>query len=130
MAHDTDLFNKWNAIQLMMTSSILDVQNGAHKLSEIFLTSFEKLVDAASSDPYFYAFALAWPSESQLNDELTICDFEGISRARAFVKKELSIKYFDKFSSIFESIEAASEYKTDNISIIEKAHPICTVEPT
>lgn len=125
MAFDTDYYNKWNAIQAMMTVELNQLKGDVSNLSDTFTSSFGKLLENTSDDPYFYGFALALPSQSQLNNDLKICDFDNINNAHKKLTQLIGSKFYDQFEKVYKSINL-TEYRVDSKDVgLRKLKNIC-----
>ena len=125
MAFDTDYYNKWNAIQAMMTLELNQLKGDINTLSDTFTNSFGKMLEHTSDDPYFYGFALALPSQSQLNNDLNVCDFDNINRAHKKLAQLIGTKFYDQFQRVYNSINLA-DYRVDSKDVgLRKLKNIC-----
>ena len=91
MAHDTDLFNRWNAAQRLGVQLLLDliaaVQRGEDlHLNADYVEVFKLSLQDDNSDPALVALALTLPLETYLAERMTKIDPQAIYVAREFVR--------------------------------------------
>jgi aminopeptidase N len=86
-AHDTDLFNRWDALQ-SYASQVLLAAVAAHQTGGAFVldgglrAALAATLSAAERDPAFAAEALLLPSETLLADQMEVVDPEAIHEVR------------------------------------------------
>ncbi|MDE1883876.1 MAG: DUF3458 domain-containing protein, partial [Rhodospirillales bacterium] len=112
-AHDTDLFNRWDALQ-QYASAVLLENVEAHQAGEPF-TLDAGLKDAivatlrdAAQDPAFAAEALILPMESLLADEMKIADPEAIHTVRQAARRALGQALQAEFQAVYEAFGNAA----------------------
>jgi len=100
-AHDTDLFNRWDAMQRLMiqvlkrrVSQIVDDECGdgaEFVLDPVLSAAFGQLLHSVDDDPMFTAEALTLPSESYLAEQYVDEEVpvEAIHRARQELRRAL-----------------------------------------
>jgi aminopeptidase N len=111
-AKDTDLFNRWDALQQYATLVLLDAVS-AHQRGEA-LPLDAGLRDAvaatlrdAARDPAFAAEALILPGESLLADAMTVVDPDAIHFVREATRRALGETLRAEFLSAYKSFSAA-----------------------
>ncbi len=107
-AHDSDLFNRWDALQQYATAVLLDGV-AAHQAGQAF-TLDAGLKDAiaatlrdAARDPAFAAEALVLPMESLLADEMKTADPDAIHALRQATRKALGQALKAEFQAAYEA---------------------------
>jgi aminopeptidase N len=105
-AHDTDLFNRWDALQQYATAVLLDAV-AAHQAGQIF-TLDAGLLDAiaatlrdAQRDPAFAAEALLLPGEGLLADEMQVVDPDAIHAVREAARAALGNALRTEFAAAY-----------------------------
>ena len=116
MAHDDDPFNRWEAAQRLLSSTILDA-GGAPSA---------KLVSAAARvledrDPAFAAEALALPPESFLAEQLEVVDPDRLHEARNKLRREIASALKNQFLKAKTLLDAREPYSPDAASMGRRA---------
>ncbi|HQT63448.1 MAG: aminopeptidase N [Acidocella sp. 20-57-95] len=93
-AHDTDLFNRWDALQRYATLCLLDAiaDHQAGKpfvLDRALQDAIANILRGAAHDPAFAAEALILPGESLLADEMSVVDPDAIHAVRLATRAAL-----------------------------------------
>jgi len=106
-AHDTDLFNRWDALQQYATIVLLEAvaarQAGANfALDEGLLEAIAATLAAASRDPAFAAEALLLPTESLLADEMKQVDPDAIHAVREATRAALGRELGTEFAAAYD----------------------------
>jgi aminopeptidase N len=107
MAHDTDLFNRWDAADRLATTIILDLAakmrcNEPVELDGIFIQSFRANLVDTKGDKALIAQALSLPSETYLAQQMEIVDPDLLHQACLFVRRELSVRLRQDFIDVYE----------------------------
>ncbi len=117
-AHDSDLFNRWDALQKYASTVLLEGV-AAHQAGHGF-TLDKGLKEAiaatlrdAAQDPAFAAEALVLPMESLLADEMKIVDPDAIHAVRQAARKALGQALRAEFQAAYE---AFGGYAADDVS--------------
>ncbi|GAN80275.1 aminopeptidase N [Acidocella aminolytica] len=112
-AHDSDLFNRWDALQQYASAVLLD-SVATHQIGQPF-TLDEGLKDAiaatlrdATRDPAFAAEALILPMESLLADDMTVVDPDAIHLVREAARKALGQALSAEFHAVYEQFANAA----------------------
>ena len=107
-AHDTDLFNRWDALQQYAMQLLLAAvaAGGEQKLDAGLRAAFANLLRDAPADPAFTAEALLLPNESLLADEMEVVDPDAIHAARGTMRRELGRALRDEFAAVLEGFAA------------------------
>ncbi len=101
--HDTDLFNRWDALQQYATLVLLDAIKAnapAPALDPGLAEAMANLLRDAATDPAFTAEALLLPNESLLADQLDEVDPDAIHRTREAMRAALGTALHDQFAGI------------------------------
>ena len=93
-AHDSDLFNRWDALQQYATLVLLDAIAGYQKNAEFTLDAGLReavagILAAADKDAAFAAEALILPGESLLADAMDVVDPDAIHAVRTATRAAL-----------------------------------------
>ncbi|MFT7464447.1 MAG: aminopeptidase N [Pseudohongiellaceae bacterium] len=94
-AHDSDAFNRYEAVQRLASNTLLDAVT-AHKagqpmeVPEALSTTFVALLEDRSIDPALVAEALCLPEESVIGDLSETVDVEGIHAAYEYLSDTLA----------------------------------------
>ncbi len=116
MASDDDPFNRWEAAQRLMSSTILE-RNGAP--SGKLLAAARNIL--AEKDPAFVAEALNLPPESSLAEQMAVVDPEKLHRDRNSLKRALASALSGEFRKRYESESTPGSYSPDPASIGKRA---------
>ncbi|MEN8190840.1 MAG: aminopeptidase N, partial [Thermodesulfobacteriota bacterium] len=115
MAHDSDLFNRWEAANQLSETIILEA---AGKISEGEIPALEQsfveavrliLVDD-DSDPALLARALSMPAETTLAQKMAVIEPAHLHLARQFVRKQLALQLETEFLAVYEKNNRPGEY--------------------
>jgi aminopeptidase N len=119
-AHDTDLFNRWDALQQYATGVLL---NGiaAHQAGQIFAIALDDglrdaigaILQDAARDPAFAADAMLLPNESLLADAMAVVDPDAIFVVRKATRAALGEALRGEFERV---IAAFGEVAPDDLS--------------
>jgi aminopeptidase N len=101
-AHDNDSFNQWDAGQRLAEEQILHTQN--FDFSANFIQAFGLCLKNTKLDYAYKAVCLSLPSESELNDKLTICDFDRIYANRKQLKRTLASTFRQDFLNMYREL--------------------------
>jgi aminopeptidase N len=105
-AKDTDLFNRWDALQQYATIVLLEAvkrqQSGqAFMLDEGLREAVAATLRDAARDPAFAAEALLLPGESLLADEMDVVDPDAIRGVRELTRKALGLALQAEFGAAY-----------------------------
>jgi aminopeptidase N len=119
LAHDSDLFNRWEAGQRLMLDlmgeHLRHHQAGrALVLDPTLAPALRAVLDAAAEDPAFAARAVTLPSRSLFAQRLATIDVEGVDAVSRFLRQQLGLELRDSWLAILEAAgEAHLEAPTD-----------------
>jgi aminopeptidase N len=117
-AHDTDLFNRWDALQQYATRVLLKAiaahgQGAAFALDERLRDAIGAILADAERDPAFAADAMLLPSESLLADAMDVVDPNAIFAVRHAARAALGAALRADFERV---IEAFGDVAPDDLS--------------
>ncbi len=115
-AHDTDLFNRWDALQQYASAVLLDSvaahqQGRSFVLAEGLRTAIAAILSTAAQDAAFAAEALLLPAEGLLADEMPVADPVAIHHVREAARRALGQALQSAFATTYEKFghEAADD---------------------
>jgi len=106
-AHDTDLFNRWDALQQYASAVLLD-RVAAHQAGEAFQLdsglrdAIAAILRDAAQDPAFAAEAILLPGESLLGDGMDVVDPDAIHAVREAARAALGATLKAEFTAVME----------------------------
>lgn len=122
--HDTDAFNRWNAIQTLYEQAILDRarSTGGHQGSvdaykDVVLPVIGGLLERAAQDRLLTAEALALPAEGYLGELMAVIDVDTIHRMRSALKQQIGDRYYDQLQALYKQNHRFGDYALDNQSL-------------
>ncbi|WP_395374301.1 aminopeptidase N [Marinicella sp. W31] len=106
MAHDRDLFNRWDAAQTMMLDVIKQrynalLKNLDYKCPETLLVAFTELLVNEEIDSAFIAEAISLPDIKTLMNQLQNIDVAKLHEARKWLRAELAEHCRVEFLSVY-----------------------------
>ena len=122
IAHETDPFNRWDAVQELATRRMLRMIDerrvGAEPdVPDELPAAMRALLLDDSIDPAFAAEALTLPSESNLADRMETMAVEAIHDVREAVRRTLARRLADAFESVHDANRSEGPYRFDAASI-------------
>ncbi len=126
MAHDDNLFNRWDAGVKLAEKVILglveDLQQGREMvLSEAYAQAFGQLINNPPEDLRLLAQAMELPRDNVLAQAMKVMDTDGIHRARGFVKKELAQRWQKDLHALYEANLDHGPFSADAKAIGQRA---------
>jgi aminopeptidase N len=117
-AHDTDMFNRWDALQdyaaQVLIEGVASYRAGQKfSVDMALVNAFGALLDDAGADPAFTAEAIILPGESVLADRMDVVDPDGIRDVRETLKTALGHLLSDKFTALRDTY---ADIEPDDIS--------------
>ena len=116
MAHDSDLFNRWDAAQQYgvkkMLEMVKDIQEGKEpKVDEGYLDALGSYLKDPSLDKAFVAKALELPSEKYLADQMDVVDVDAVSKARSMVSKAFVERFEQDLVRTYDELDVEKPFK-------------------
>ncbi len=107
-AHDTDLFNRWDALQQYASAVLFDAVYAAQKGQEFVLDAglrqaIAAILRDAARDPGFAAEALLLPSETVLADDMEVADPDTIHTVRQAARAALGRDLATAFNAAYHN---------------------------
>lgn len=126
MAHDSDLFNRWDAAQQygvdQMLKMVKDIQAGKEpKADDAYINALGSYLKDPSLDKAFAAEALVLPSESYLADKMEVVDVDAIHTAHKIVKKEFAARFEGDLKKTYDRLNVQKPYVPDAENAGERA---------
>ena len=126
MAHDSDLFNRWDAAQQygvkQMLSIVKDIQAGKEpKVDPAYIEALGSYLKDPELDKAFAAKALVLPSESYIADRMDVADVDAIHQAHKLVSKEFAKKFEPELMRTYDTLNVKKEYVPDAENAGERA---------
>jgi aminopeptidase N len=124
--HDTDLFNRWDAVQqyafLVLLDGIAAHQKGAaFTLDSGVRDAIAAILKDAARDPAFAAEAIILPSETLLADRMDIVDPDAIRAVREATRSALGQALNAEFTAAFEAFGTAAPHDISGPAIAARA---------
>jgi aminopeptidase N len=124
--HDPDLFNRYENGQELafdcLKKLIHDIQNQSQfEIDPAFSKAVGKLMEEMDTDPAFKALALSFPSENQLIEKMSICDFETVHKAKMFFSKALAKEHEELFLKNYRNLQEKGPFRI-NAEAFGKRH--------
>ena len=96
LIHDTDLFNRWEAGQLIQTRLIKDAITEKHdepksSFRESFLNALSGLIAESRTDQAFLAEILSTPTESEISESFSVIDPDAINQSRENLRATIAV---------------------------------------
>jgi aminopeptidase N len=106
MAHDRDLFNRWDAANRLSESIILECVNslqhgGIPVLDPLFVEALRLNLQQPDCDKALLAQALTLPAETTLALQMEVIDPDNLYLARQFVRSELARQLQQEFRQVY-----------------------------
>ncbi len=95
MAHDSDLFNRWQAgqdiaLQLLLRGVRAIQRDGAGPAGKAFVAALGRTLEDETLDPAFAAEMLALPGEDVIADRMEVIDVEAVHLAREGLRRTIA----------------------------------------
>ena len=116
IAHETDAFNRWDAVQEYATRLMLGMVDDRLAGRELdlpdgFVSAMRALLLDGTVDPALTAEALALPSESNLADRMEVIAVEAVHEVREAVKATLAFRLEDAFARVHDANQPRGPYR-------------------
>jgi aminopeptidase N len=126
-AHDSDPFNRWQALQSIATrlliENVAEIGKGfPGKSDDRLIVALAALIEDTSLEPAFVALALALPGEGDIARELgRDIDPDAIHRARRALRAEIGVRLGAALSTLYERLTVPGGYTPDATSAGRRA---------
>jgi aminopeptidase N len=125
-AHDTDLFNRWEAGQRLALRIILGgveaVRSGRGiEVAGTLVAAIARVLESAARDPAFAAEMLALPAESYIAEQMEVVDPDAIHAAREETRKRLAAALEDRLLEVYRDYAVPGPYSPDAVSAGRRA---------
>lgn len=106
LVHDNDAFNRWEAMQQMLLTTIQRAAGSYREhlsvtLAPRLVTAFQTLLEQSHTDPWYFAVLLAFPSEKYIAQSMDIIDPFVITRISAQLQQALAIALKDQWLAVY-----------------------------
>jgi aminopeptidase N len=118
-AHDSDAVTRWDAAQRSFANAMLSLARDHHAgrpmaLPRALAGIVDKLLDDRVSDPALIALALTPPDAAYVAAQEAIVDPEGVTVARAFLKRALGTALRPSFERVYAERRVHAPYAPSN----------------
>ncbi len=115
MAHDSDLFNRWDAANRLSESIILECVNTLQQgntpvLDPLFVEALRLNLQQKVGDKALLAQALTLPAETTLALQMEVIDPDNLFLARRFVRAELARQLHQDLRQVYEENREVGGY--------------------
>ena len=115
MAHDSDAFNRWDASQRMMQSTILALaaKGASAQTSDVparLTEAFAHVLDDETADPALIALTMTMPTPQVTAEEMAIVDVDGLFGARRVLRRALAEKSKDSLQRRYDALSVDEAY--------------------
>jgi aminopeptidase N len=116
MAHDSDLYNRWEASSRLAEHIIFDTvatlqQGGEPVLDESYIKAVAKNIATGRNDKALLAQALQLPPEMYLAGQMEVIDPDNLHAARSFVRRELATRLQNIFTELYLDNDVEGVYE-------------------
>ncbi|MBC8208367.1 MAG: aminopeptidase N [Desulfobulbaceae bacterium] len=118
MAHDTDLFNRWDSAMMLFEDIILQLASSTNpgqkeSLDPILMDTVRSLLNDQENDPALQALALTLPPETYLAQQMEIVDPDRLHQARQLVRNELGEQLAEDWRRVYNANNEPGVYSLD-----------------
>ena len=119
MAHDSDLFNRWEAGQkLMIRVALQQVQRlqegGSVELPPVLQNAFGSLLaEATTTDAALLAQALTFPDERYLGEQMEVIAVDEIHQVRKALLEQLATAFSAELWKLYGQLQTQEPYQPD-----------------
>ena len=118
-AHDSDPFNRWQALQTisirLLTDNVHALRSGrAMRIGDQLMAALASVLKDPALEPAFVALALVPPSEADIAREIgREVDPDAIFRARCALRAAIGERLAPQLSSLYSRLDSAGGYSPD-----------------
>ncbi len=122
-AHDSDPFNRWEAVQRFLVASIVAVLSGAEPAQRCapLVRTIGALLEDSALDPAFREQLFTLPSEGFVAEQLTVVDPGALRAARNGVRRYLAESLAAQWADAWSSHARREPYSPDPVSAGRRA---------
>lgn len=125
MANESDEFARYEAAQNLYKKELelmiaAAESGGVAAASEGFFKSYEALLKDDSLERAYLAYALALPSEAELDEESEVYRIDAVHTARKEFKKQIAMRFEQRFLELYRGLEQ-KEFSLSASSMGERA---------
>ena len=120
MAHDSDLFNRWDAgLRLAVGILLRHIQadNAATELDADFIAAYRKVLEHSDGDRRLVAQALTLPSHIYLSEQVEVIDPDAIHAAREFMRHGIASALREPLLQTWRQSRPQGAYRNDGDSV-------------
>jgi len=126
-AHDSDPFNRWEALQVLATRLLLDGiaslrAGGQARVDRGYIDALDAILADEKLEPAFAAQAMSLPTEADIAREIgRDVDPAAIFKARAALRSAIGRKLGGKLNALLHRMADAGPYRPDAVSAGRRA---------
>jgi len=125
-AHDSDLFNRWQAGQMLFGEVVFDLcsqlEEGARlSISDAVVSATKNLLDDSQLDGQFKSLALSIPGVSTLIEQVDSINIDHLIEARNFLKKRLAQELELDWLLHYQTNHHIGDFEQDKESVAKRA---------
>ncbi len=125
-AHDSDPFNRWEAIQRLALDVLVRGVDAMHAgepvvVPEGFVRACERVLGDAQTDPAWCAEALNLPAEAYVAEQMAQVDPDAIHAVRIHVRRVLASRLREPLEETYRDCEVTGPYSFDAASAGRRA---------
>jgi aminopeptidase N len=126
MAHDADLFNRWEAGQQFATKLLLDMVAAIQERRRPatgagYVDALARMLRDRELDKALLAEAMALPGEDYLATQMETVDVEAIHAARETLRRAIAERLCEELLAIYRANRGESPYRADSESAARRA---------
>ena len=121
-ANDPDPFNRWESMQQLATSTLLQrVADPSFAWPPALIDAFARNVMADELSPAFRAAMLTLPGEEYLAEQQATIDPDAVRAAREALRQEIAQRFANQFRALYEGQRINAPYSPDAESAGKRA---------
>ena len=127
MRHDADPFNRWQAVQTLMTELLIEMTKGTEPVGkDAFIEALGHMAADETLDHAFRGFSIKLPSEQDIALEIgKDVDTDAIGSARDALAKEIGVTLYDTWKRIYDAMEMPTTFSPDAASAGKRSLKLC-----